>query len=404
MYRSKRTSWWGALASAAALTLLTAACGGTAATGGDPIKVMLLGQIEAPDFAFPELEPMARAAIDPINAAGGIGGRQVELEVCNDQRDANKAGACARQAVSDEVDLVIGPFSLYGGSILPILEQAGIAYTGNTILSPDDGTNPVSFPITGGTPAGGAAIGVQLVERGCTEAGAIGYDNAASNAYINFVDQGLKSGGGSIVTQARVAPGTPDYAPALATVVAGGAECIFVSLPPNESAKLLSALAQSPTRPLLGSSVTSIPQSVISRVAPEVVEGTVLIGTSFAWSDDVEPMRRMTAEAMAAGVPVETIRASYSVQAWSAATIAMDVLEGVEVEINSGSVLEAMGRIDQPASGPLGAFSTAEEFSVPGLNRLFNRNTLAYTVHDGAIKLDSPEWHDVSSVLAGIPG
>ncbi|MEU7816730.1 ABC transporter substrate-binding protein [Pseudonocardia sp. NPDC049154] len=399
-----RTRWWGALAATTALALLTACGASTAGSGGDdPIKVMLISQLESPDFAFPEIESMARAAIKPVNDAGGIGGRQVELEVCNDQRDANKAATCARQAVSDEVDLVLAPSTNFAGSILPVLEQAGIAYTGNTILSPDDGVNPMSFPLLGGTPAAGAAIGVEFTKRGCTSVGAIGYDNASSNGYISYVERGVRSGGGSLVAQARVAPGTPDYAPALASVQAGGAKCIFLALPPNESAKVLSAVAQSPNRPLLGASTASIPQQVISRVPAGVVENTVLIGTTYTWADDVEPIRRMNAEAAAAGVPQEQVRGPYGVQAWAGTTIAMDTLKSIQGGVDAASALKAMGTIQQPASGPFGAFSTATEFGVQGLNRLFNRNTLTYVVKNGTINLDSPEWHNMTAALSGAP-
>ncbi|MEU7816729.1 ABC transporter substrate-binding protein [Pseudonocardia sp. NPDC049154] len=402
MHRSTRTKWWGALAAATALTLLTA-CGGGAASsgGGDPIKVMLISQLESADFSWPEIESMSRAAIKPVNDAGGIGSRQIELEVCNEQRDANKAAACARQAVSDEVDLVLAPFTNFGGSILPILEQARIAYTGNTVLAPDDGTNPVSFPLLGGTPSGGAGVGTEFVRRGCTQAGAIGYDNASSNAFIGYVERGLKSAGGSLVAQARVAPGTPDYAPALATVTAGGAKCIFLALPPNEAAKLISAVAQSPTKPLLGASYATIPPAVISKVPAEAVEGTVLIGQSFAYNDEVDQMRVMSQQASAAGVPEEQIRGSYGVLSWSVATIALEALKSIPGEIDQKSVFDAMAKIEQPATGPLGAFTTSREFAAPGLNRLFNRNVLTYTVKGGQTVLDSPEWHDMSSALSG---
>jgi ABC-type branched-subunit amino acid transport system substrate-binding protein len=204
------------------------------------------------------------------------------------------------------------------------------------------------------------------------------------------VEQGLKSSGGSLVSRARVAPGTPDYAPALATVLGSGAKCIFLALPPNESAKVLSAVAQRPTRPLLGSGVTSIPQQVISRVPADVVEGTVLVGTSYAYTDDVEPIRRMTAEAKATGVPENQLHGAYAVQAWSAATIALDTLKGIKGTVNAKSVLKAMGNIRQPESGPFGAFTTTTEFGAPGLKRLFNRNTLTYVVKTGRSSSNLP--------------
>src|SRR4051794_35323168 len=130
-----RTIWWKGLVAASAVALVTAGCGsdsgggsGGSSSGGGDVNIMVLSQLDAPDFAFPEIKDVFTVATDQVNKAGGINGHQINVTYCNDQGNANAAGACARQAVSGKMALVVGPFSLFGSSILPILEAAKIPY------------------------------------------------------------------------------------------------------------------------------------------------------------------------------------------------------------------------------------------------------------------------------------
>lgn len=80
---------------------------------------------DAADYGV-QLESGVRLAIDEINAAGGIGGRQVELEICDDKCDPYEASLCAQKMTANEkIFAVIGHVcsscTLAGG---PIYEKA----------------------------------------------------------------------------------------------------------------------------------------------------------------------------------------------------------------------------------------------------------------------------------------
>jgi ABC-type branched-subunit amino acid transport system substrate-binding protein len=403
-----RTTWLKALTAASALALVATGCGsdsgsdsGSGGGSGEAIKITVISQLDAPNFAFPEIEDMVKAATKQVNDAGGIGDRQVEVTYCNDQGDANAASACARQAVSDKAVAVLGTFSLFAGTTTPILEAAGIPYVGDTFLSPEDGTSDVAFPVNGGTPAGGAAVGLRFLQEGCTKAGAIGFDQAASDAYVSFVNAGLKTGGGSIETTAHVAPGTPDYAPALATLTSAGVQCIFISLPAGEAAKFMGAVAQSGEKVLIGTGVSTLPQQVIGSLPPAVTEGVVLTGTGYQAADDVAPVNEMKEQAVANGASEEAANANYSPQAWGGAQILYGALKTIDGDITAKSAMDALSSITEPANDMFGPFSTTEPSSAKGLPRLFNQNALNYTVHNGVITLDSPDFIDTSKALAG---
>jgi branched-chain amino acid transport system substrate-binding protein len=79
---------------------------------------------DAADYGV-QLETGVRLAIEEINAAGGINGQPVELEICDDKCDPYEGSMCAQKMVSDEdIFAVIGHVcsscTLAGG---PIYEE-----------------------------------------------------------------------------------------------------------------------------------------------------------------------------------------------------------------------------------------------------------------------------------------
>jgi branched-chain amino acid transport system substrate-binding protein len=85
-----------------------------------------------------QLERGVRLAVDEINAAGGINGRQVELDICDDKCDPYEASLCAQKMTANEkIFAVIGHVcsscTLAAG---PIYDKAGL--TDMTVSS----TNP----------------------------------------------------------------------------------------------------------------------------------------------------------------------------------------------------------------------------------------------------------------------
>ena len=91
-----------ALSNAAATTNTTAA-----APAGTPIKVMQIATLTGPSNNVPQDADAGKATAKAINAAGGVNGHPIVLEVCDDKFDPNQAADCARQAVSDNVAAVV---------------------------------------------------------------------------------------------------------------------------------------------------------------------------------------------------------------------------------------------------------------------------------------------------------
>src|SRR5262245_54314562 len=76
------------------------------------IKLGIAGPITGPNAAFgAQLKNGAEQAVEDINAAGGINGQKVEVEVGDDVSDPKQGVSVANKFVGDGVTLVVGHFN-----------------------------------------------------------------------------------------------------------------------------------------------------------------------------------------------------------------------------------------------------------------------------------------------------
>ena len=138
---------------ASAVLAGTSACGGGATAStynlkGKPIKIMSIGTFASnPIFSTPENKTAVEAGVAAINKAGGIKGRPIEVEFCDDGFTPTGVTACATKAVANKVVAVVGSLSSFPG-FLPILEKGGVAYLGSSGMSIGEFDSPVSFPVS----------------------------------------------------------------------------------------------------------------------------------------------------------------------------------------------------------------------------------------------------------------
>jgi branched-chain amino acid transport system substrate-binding protein len=149
-----------------------------AAPQGEPVKLGVIYTDGVPGYDTTGARPGAEAAAATVNAQGGIGGRPLEVVVCNDSGDAIKAQQCAQQFVSEQVIAVVGVSNQWGDNGLSVIEQAGIANV-TLPISLAEFVNPVSFPVTGGTAAQFPALASYLATDGATTVASIYVDIAA---------------------------------------------------------------------------------------------------------------------------------------------------------------------------------------------------------------------------------
>ncbi|MBF6207833.1 ABC transporter substrate-binding protein [Streptomyces gardneri] len=380
------------------VTAMTACSDGGGGSDGSTIKVMAMGQYQSSQFSFPEMKDAVEGAINAANAAGGINGKKIELTTCNDQGDPNVAAKCARQAVTEHAAAVLGSISLFNTGVTPVLEAAHIPLIGALPLTSADFTSPISYPADGGNPGQFTAAGLALAQRGCKQVGIISSsDSAAAQVSAELIEQGVKSGGGQVTSSIGVTSDAPDLAPAVSTLLQGGARCVGVALPAAAQMKFIMAARQSSNPQLpIAASLANVPPSVLAS-SGAAMEGVLLPDSKVLPNPTDTPNFVAQLKAQNPKAEVDTS----AELAWSAATVFIEVAKQIQGPVTASSVID---QLKKTTAMKLETYPSPIDFtkenSNPKYKRLFNTKDVMYMVHDGAIIKAQNDLINVADALA----
>jgi ABC-type branched-subunit amino acid transport system substrate-binding protein len=396
MTTTTTTRTWTALAlvltTGAGLTGCATAESGSADTS--PAKVMVAGTFTGAG-PFPMQPPMIDAVFTRLNEAGGVNGHRIEWTLCDDQRDANKAAQCARQAVEEGAVAYLSLQSNFGDTILPLLDAAGIPYLRSIATQQIELSSPNSFPSLAGTIAAGGAIGIAMAKDGCTRPTAVATDAASSQFVVKASELGLAaSHGAQPLAHTTVANGYPDFTPIVAAFAAQGVDCVGSTLLPPDQLKLMQSIAQSGAKIRVYGIAALFPPSVV-----DALKGTVDLTfvSDFPVLDDpalteLDPYR---ADAKAAGIELE----GNGAQAWYLADLFRQALERVDGPVTAASVTEALERTAELRLPAAGSIDLTTPFEVAKYPRMFNRSMHVQRVK-GTKVVEVDEPYDVSDFMA----
>jgi branched-chain amino acid transport system substrate-binding protein len=202
-------------------------------------------------------------AVQEINAAGGIDGRQVELITRDTQSDPTKAvNGAAELTRGQKVSVVFGPVN--SGESLAVVPL--LARTNTPQVHPcwvDSLTDPKKYPMCfrnapTNQQIGGAAnhyvVDVLKQKKVAVISDTTGYGTASVNAYVPM----LKAKGADVVYQGNVDAANPDLKPELLRMRSAGAEAI---MPWSVNAGFLSRIIN--TRGQMGWDVPIVGQTTL---------------------------------------------------------------------------------------------------------------------------------------------
>ncbi|MFF4015900.1 ABC transporter substrate-binding protein [Streptomyces sp. NPDC001843] len=370
--------------------LLAAGCGGEAAGSstqtselkGKPVKVMVWNPEDTQGSAQPGVRLTAQAYEKWINAHGGIKGGPLKVLTCNEKNDPDEAEKCAQQAVADKVVAVVGSYSLAGDRYMPILQKAGIPYLGGTGVSAAEFSNPLSFPVNGGTPAVFAAHGRQLVKEGCKKISGVRYDLAAAAIVSQFLTLGATSAGGAPPKDLKVPVTATDLAPQVAAATKGS-DCVSVILG-THSDLFVKAYVQSGAKTKLG--------SVVGNLTPELaqstggsggpLEGAAITGYYPPTSDAVWK----TFVSAAKGTDIDTSNGANETT-WVAFKVFTEAVKKLTKVSSNALVHELNTTSGIPTGGltPPLTWKASTALHIKGLNRIHNTTATELAIRDGKI-------------------
>lgn len=174
-----------------------------------------------------------KAAIKEINAAGGVGGRPIQLKsACISNNDPNGAATCARNAANNsDVLAELGAATSYGASVDPIFEHANLPDIIGIMSGPADYTSPVVFSTNAGTQVAAGEVVLAADSLGAKNIGLLTGDNPASHALPAILTAGvLKQRNQSLAASAFIpATGAGDIAPQIASLAKADAQVQLLS-------------------------------------------------------------------------------------------------------------------------------------------------------------------------------
>ncbi|WP_109004071.1 ABC transporter substrate-binding protein [Streptomyces rishiriensis] len=398
--RRRRTAAASSLAVTAAL--LAAGCGGEASGSaaqtselkGTPVKVMVWNPEDTQGSAQPGVRLTAQAYEKWINANGGIKGGPLKVLTCNEKNDPDEAEKCAQQAVAAKVVAVVGSYSLAGERYMPILQKAGIPYIGGTGVSAAEFSNPLSFPVNGGTPAVFAAHGQQLVQEGCKKISGVRYDLAAAAIVSQFLTLGATSAGGAAPKDLKVPVTATDLAPQVAAATKGS-DCVSVILG-THSDLFVKAYVQSGAKTRLGSVVGNLTPELAASTGggASPLEGAAITGyyppTSDAvWKDFV---------AAAKGADIDTSNGANETT-WVAFKVLTEAA-GKLPTISAASLVQELNTtagIDTGGLTPPLTWQPSTALPIKGLDRIHNTTATELTIRNGKI-----DWAKAGSTFVDV--
>lgn len=300
------------LGSAAAVSLLLglAGCGEDTASGaadklnGEPIVIAEIsdtsgaGSISAVIAQFTEAE---KAAVEYVNTElGGIGGRPIELFVCDSKVDPAATSSCAQQAIDKGAVAKVGLSVLWGENGIPLFEKAGIPSM-NAPVSAQDSTNAkISFPLGGGAGTEWPAqISYWAKNFGMKKAVILADDNSTGRVQIENQEAIAESLGVEIVP-VFLPVGAADPTPYVAKAVQEDPDVIFTAASGAAAVAVYRALNQQgyPADKIVNQGAAVDEETFFSKVPAELIEGSYYTYEFDSYDDLSNPDVKQYREAM----------------------------------------------------------------------------------------------------------
>jgi ABC-type branched-subunit amino acid transport system substrate-binding protein len=411
---------------AVAAALLLAACGGddndgatssgasnggTASTAkgpkltGEPIKTMTIAAVNWNGPAYPNILETAKLFEKWVNDHGGIKGRPLKVETCDEQGDPNQLAACGRKATSQGAVAVVGSYTVTGDRIVPVLEKGNTAWFGVCCAGAQrEVDSPMTFGFSAGLGAY-AAYGVKAADMGCKKPALIISDVPGVGVYTTFMNNVLKSRGLKLVSTVKIPLQAADYTPQVAQATTG-TDCLIAPITEVQWASLLPPLKQSGKTPKLVGAQGNLDEKV-SKSFPDTTEGAQVVGT---FPDISTPAFKDYRDAIATYKPPSDLdyNSLGGLGTWAGYMAFKQVVESMTGPINHDTFVTAANTAKLKMNGMTPDIDFAAPWTDAPLKvkRQFNTAVTYAVMHGGKPKVEQPGFFDVKKealIAAGAP-
>jgi ABC-type branched-subunit amino acid transport system substrate-binding protein len=204
------------------------------------VKIGIIAPEGTAVFNLNESVASANAAVDALNARGGLAGHKVELDYCNDKGDPNQTATCARQMVSDKVLAVVGGGVLNPTVIPPILAKADIPWIGDDAQSSVEFNSSNMFLFSGGAASGYALMAARDGKAGIPTTVLVA-DVPSGKTLGEGLNQTATTAGKGFIATVNVPPTAADFSPIVAAAKLGTAKAAMLVVGATQTAQFIQA-------------------------------------------------------------------------------------------------------------------------------------------------------------------
>lgn len=375
-----------AAGSAMPLIVALAACGdrgygGEDSRSGTTIRIVQIAPYSSPTASLPFMKTSAQAAVDELNAAGGVNGYKVVLTTCDSKYDPNEELRCAQEAVREKAVAVVGGLMVNGAQTLALLEKAEIPSIGADAITPADAKSPASFLFDAGLPGYAAMPAVAREKLGATKVATFNIESPSVETNNEFFKMGADLAGVEIVSDVVAPLDALDYTQYVERAERDGAEAIITAASPEATLKLFKSLDTTGSKLHVVASASGVTPDTV-RQAGAVAEGSWLAQGTPNASEDNEWGAAYVA-AMQKYQPDEKVYAGVGLRAYWAVRLFADVAKGERGPLTGPSVWKAFDEV----SGLKFAWVDDLDFTQPGpvsaLPRVVSPKVFVMQIVDG---------------------
>ena len=371
-----------------------------AAPTGDPIKVMTVTTLNASGPTYKNIANTAQAYEKYVNARGGIAGHPLKVTVCDEQFDPAVATTCARQAVSEGMVSIVGSFTYFAESIVPVIAESNITWFGACCpITPSELTNKHSFNI-GNQPMYAVGAVKRAVDDGCKNINAVIIDGA--QIFIPPMENAIKALGKKFGKTVILPPTAQDYSSEVAQA-AEGADCVISIMSETPFVTWNTAWTQSGT-----TARQYGPQGNLNQVSAKgneaSTDGDVIAGmypdiSSAPWAE-----YRVALKEGGYDTNALDYNSLGGMGTWAAYDAFNQIATTIKGDITAKSFFDAASttsKLDLKGMVPVLDFTKEWTDGLEGYNRLFNRSVVYSKLDNGKVVPLTTEFEDVGDLANG---
>ncbi len=205
------------LMAALAVAVLMAACGDGGEKGSETIPIAVVGPVTGQYAAFgAQMTNGGQMAVDDINAAGGVLGKKLDLDIGDDACDPKQAVAVANQMTGNGVALVAGHYC--SGSSIPaskVYAESNMVQISPASTNPaltDDRAGPNIYRVCGRDDQQGSVAGKYLAKHFADKNIAFVHDKTAyGKGLADETKKALNEAGKQETMYEAITAGEKDY-------------------------------------------------------------------------------------------------------------------------------------------------------------------------------------------------